>query len=101
MSLAELRDLFIVIYSVLGIVALILLSIIAVLLYRKIDSILDSGKATVDNIRQSTSIMSDTIMGPLAAIASVLQGIVKALEFILGPIRRKGERRSGRGEKRE
>lgn len=98
MSLAELRDLFIVIFSIAGIAATVFISIVAFLVYRRVRAILDSGRATMANIREITSVMSENVAKPLASIASVLQGIVKVLEFILGPIRRREARRSGREE---
>jgi len=96
MSLADLRDLFIVIFSIAGIAATIFLSIIAFLVYRRIRSILDSAKVAAANIRDVTSVMSENVAKPLASIASVLQGIVKVLEFITGPIRRREAKRGGR-----
>lgn len=98
MSLAELRDLFIVIFAILGIGATLFLSIMAFLVFRRIRAILDSGRATVGNIRDITATVSENIVKPLASIASVLQGVAKVLEFILGPLRRKEGERSGRGE---
>ncbi|MBE0415364.1 MAG: hypothetical protein IBX36_02320 [Dehalococcoidia bacterium] len=95
MSLAELRDLFIVIIAILGIGATIFLSIIAFLIFRRIRAILDSGRETVEIIRSITSAVSKDIVKPLASIASVLQGIAKVLEFISGPVRRKRGERSG------
>jgi len=96
MSLADLRDLFIVIFSIAGIAATVFLSIIAFLVYRRIRSILDSAKMAAANIRDVTSVMSENVAKPLASIASVLQGIVKVLEFITGPIRRREAKRGGR-----
>lgn len=96
MSLADLRDLFIVIFSIAGIAATVFLSIIAFLVYRRIRSILDSAKVAAANIRDVTSVMSENVAKPLASIASVLQGIVKVLEFITGPIRRREAKRGGR-----
>ena len=96
MSLAELRDLFIVIISVAGIAAIILFSVIVLLIYLRIRSILDSSRATVANIREFTAVMSKDVAKPLSNIASVLQGITRVIEFITGPARRKEERRGGR-----
>jgi hypothetical protein len=98
MSLAELRDLFIVIFAILGIGATIFISIIAFLVYRRIRAVLDSGRATLGNIRDITSTVSENIVKPLASIASIIRGIARALEFISGPVRRKEGERSGRGE---
>lgn len=98
MSLAEWRDLFIVIYAVLGIGATIFLSVIAFLIFRRVRAILDSGKATLGTVRDITSLVSDNIVKPLVSIASFLQGLRQALEFISGSSKRKEGKRSGRGE---
>ncbi len=95
MSLAELRDLFIVIFSIVGIAATVFLSIIILLVYRRVRDILDAGKATMVNIRDITSMVSESIVKPLASVAGFLQGILRFLEFILGPIRRREAKRGG------
>ncbi len=97
MSLAELRDLFIVIFSVAGIVAIILLSILLFLVFRRIRSILDSGRETLGNVRNISSMVSDNIVKPLVSISSFLQGLRQALEFISRAAKRE-EKRGGSGE---
>jgi len=98
MSLAELRDLFIVIFSLVGIGATILFSILLLLVFRKIRSILDSGRQTVGNVRNISSLVSDNIVKPLVSISSFLQGLRQALEFISRVSKREEEKRSGQGE---
>ena len=82
MSLADLRDLFIVIFAIIGIGATILLVILALLVFRRIRSILDSGRQTAANIRKISSLASDGVAKPLRGIASSLQGLRSALEFV-------------------
>lgn len=98
MSLAELRDLFIVIFSISGIVALIFIAIITLMVYRKVRIILDSWAATVGNIRDITSLVSENIAKPLASVAGVVQGISRFFEFLSRPVRRKEEDVGGWGE---
>ncbi len=95
MALAEWRDLFIVIFSILGIGATILISVIAVLTFRKVRAILDSGKATMESIRVVTSTVSQDIVKPLGDIAGAVQGVRRAVEFISRFSRRKEEERHG------
>ncbi|MCK4963630.1 MAG: hypothetical protein KAH98_02090 [Dehalococcoidia bacterium] len=82
MSLAELRDLFIVIYCILGIGATLFFVIITFLIFRRILAILNAGKTIVSNIRSITSAVSQDLVKPLASIASVAQGIAKVLDFV-------------------
>ena len=98
MSLAELRDLFIVIFSLVGIGATILLSILLFLAFRKIRSILDSVRQTLGNVRNVRSMVSDNIVKPLVSISSFLQGLRQALEFISRASKREEDKRSGQGE---
>ena len=98
MSLAELRDLFIVIFSLVGIGATIFLSILLLLVFLRVRSILDSGRETLGNVRDISSVVSDDIVKPLIGMASFVQGLRQALEVISGVARRKEEKRSGRGE---
>ncbi|MBA7627515.1 hypothetical protein ES703_34978 [subsurface metagenome] len=98
MSLAELRDLFIVIFSLVAIGATLLLSILLFLLFLRVRSILNSGRETVRNVRDISSLVSGNIVKPLVGIASFLQGLRQALEIISGVVRRKEGKRSGREE---
>jgi len=97
MSLAELRDLFIVIFAILGIGATIFLSIIAFIIFRKIRDMLNSGRATLESLHAIATVVSEDIAKPLGSIASVFQGVAKAVEIITGPFRRKEGRKGGRG----
>lgn len=98
MSLADLRDLFIVIFSILAIGATIFLLIISFLLFRRITSILNSGRATIGHVSDITSMVSKEIIKPLAVIVGMVQGLQRALEFISRSSKRKEGRRSDRGE---
>ena len=100
MSLAELRDLFIVIFSIAGILAIIFISIITLLVFRRVRNILEAWSVTVGNIRDITSIFSENIAKPLGNIASVVQGISRFFEFISRPLKRK-EQEEERGGWRE
>jgi len=95
MSLAELRDLFIVIFAILGIGVTVFLSIIAFLIFRRIRDILDSGKATLGSTRGITTVVAEEIVTPLSSIASIVQGVAKAFDFISGYSRRKEGRKGG------
>ena len=97
MSLAELRDLFIVIFAILAIGATVFFSIIAFIIFRRIRDMLNSGRATLESIRAITTVVSEDIAKPLGSIASVFQGVARAVEFITAPFRRKEGRKGGRG----
>ena len=94
MSLAELRDLFIIIFAVLGIGATVFILVIAFMIFRRVRDILDSSRAITGDIRNITSSISQDLVKPLASIAGIVQGVAKVLEFLLD--RRKEGRESGR-----
>ena len=93
MTLAELRDLFIIIFAVAGIGAAVFVSMMTFVLYRKLRDILDSGKAITGDIRSITSSVSQDLVKPLASISGIVQGVAKVLEFLFD---RKKEDKDGR-----
>lgn len=81
MTLAELRDLFIIIFAIVGVGATVLLSVISFVLFRRLKEILDSGRSITGNVKNITSAISDDVVKPMASIAGVVQGIARVLEF--------------------
>ena len=98
MSLADLRDLFIVIFSIIGIVATVLLVVLSFLVFRKIRSMLNSGRETVSNISKISAAVSDSIVKPLSGVAGFLQGFRHTLDYVTKVSRRKEEKSRERGE---
>jgi hypothetical protein len=82
MTLAELRDLFIIIFAVLSIGATIFVSVMTFMLFRKLRDILDSGRAITGDIRSITSAVSQDVVKPLASISGIVQGVARVLEFL-------------------
>jgi len=93
MTLAELRDLFIVIFAIVGIGAAVFVSLMAFMLYRKLRDILESGRAITGDIRSITSSVSQDLVKPLASISGIVQGVAKVLEFLF---ERRKEDKGGR-----
>jgi hypothetical protein len=93
MSLAELADLFFIIFAVVYIGAALFFVVISFLIFRRIRDILDSSQTIAANIRIITSAIAQDLVKPLASIASVVQGIAKVLDFISD--RRKDRRKGG------
>ena len=82
MTLAELRDLFIIIFAVLGIGAMLFVSVMMFVLFRKLRDILDSGRSITGDIRSITSALSQDVVKPLASISGIVQGVARVLEFL-------------------
>jgi len=109
MSLAELRDLFIVIFSIVGIGFTIFFIIITFLIFRRIRDTLDSVRSIteniqiitsavaqdfvkpmvssvrtiIENIRIITSTVTQDVVKPLGSMVSIIQGISKAMAGII------------------
>ncbi len=95
MLLAELRDLVIVIFGVLGIVAIIVFVSLALAFFRKVAPILDSAKETFNTAHTTTSLVSNAIAKPTIKIVSFASGLRKAAEVMMRLSNRKG---GGKGE---
>jgi hypothetical protein len=95
MDLESLRDLIIVIYAITGMVAIIFLLIISLLLFRKLGAVLDSTKATLDNVQGTSRFMSEAVIRPMIRVASFVQGARHAIETMARFPRRKEEKGHG------
>ena len=82
MALADLRDLVLVIYGLLAIGLTIFFIVLIVLVYRKVNSILDSIKQTTSNIRQTSSVISEGLIQPIAKFYGFISGLRKAMEIL-------------------
>ncbi len=95
LSLAELADLVGVVRDVIVIVAFLLSIALLVglsFLYRKLSSLVDSAKRTVDGAEQIVEVVSTRIVGPAAAGSGVAFGLGKAAAFISGLRGKKGKK---------
>ena len=81
MSIEWFRDLVICIFGLGATVALIFMSVLALLLYRKIRPILDSSKATVKTVENISSCVGEEVARPLAQIVAFVQGITQAVSL--------------------
>lgn len=90
MELAQLRDLFIVIYAAFGIVAMVVIVTLAVILFRKVTPIIDSARGTLNEIRGTSSFMSNTVVKPIVKVAGFAVGARKAIKVMLRLSGRKG-----------
>jgi len=82
MSLAEFRDLIIVIFGIGGLLALIIMVLLAFLLYYRLKPILDSVKETTKTVQRITSSVEEAVVKPIAQITSFIQGIRNALGLV-------------------
>lgn len=79
MGIEWFRDLVICIFGLGGTVALIILVVLAIILYCRIRPLFDSIKRTARTVENITTAVETEVAGPLAQIASFVQGIRQAL----------------------
>lgn len=93
MNISELRDLIIVIWGIIGIIALTVISILMAVLmltfYRYMKPLIDAmqvtlGKvdATVSKVQEVLDYTSDNVVKPLIHLASVIQGASRGFSII-------------------
>ena len=90
MELVEIiRDIVIIVYGILGIVAVIAFIVVMLFLYRKVSPILDSAKATMNEVRGTAGFVSENAVKPIIKTASFAMGARRTAES-LGRLFRKG-----------
>ena len=76
------RDLFIIIFGLVGTVALIFISILAYKVYRRTKSILDAAKATSGTIRGISSYVGDEVVKPMVQVVALIQGVRQGIDAV-------------------
>ena len=82
MSIELFRDLVICIFGVMATVAMILIAVLVVSLYRKSRNVLQSVEATSKNIQEITSSLRKKVISPIAGMGALIQGMYKGIEAI-------------------
>lgn len=94
MDLTDVRDWIIIIYGAVGVVATIVVLTVIVITYTRVSRILDSLQTTVDNIRETSSVISDVLVKPFAKIKSFMDSIRKSIGLFVPSETKKGSDQS-------
>ena len=97
MEIETLRDWVIVIYGFLGIGATLLLIVLLILIYRKLVPILNSAKEAADNVRNTSSVVSEHIINPIGKARGWMTGARKVAETVNTMRKKKGGDNEKRG----
>lgn len=89
MDLAQLRDLSIVVFTVLGIIAALVVIVTAMIVFTKLMSILNTVQATARNISGTSRLVSEMVAKPTIKVASFAIGVQRAVSIISGLRKRK------------
>ncbi|MFP3975348.1 MAG: hypothetical protein ACLFVK_03900 [Dehalococcoidia bacterium] len=92
MELSFLRDLVIVIFGILGIVATLMTIVLLAILYRKVTPILDYVKETASNLRDASSTVYKSVIEPISRIQDFIAGIRSVMDAISSITRKRGEK---------
>ena len=93
---AVVRDLTIILFAMIGVLAMLVATVVGLLLYRKVAPTLDSAKATMKNTQEATAQLSEKVVKPLIGASTLALNAGRVVAFILGLSRGKGGRNNGK-----
>ncbi len=82
MDIAAWRDLVIVIWGSIGVLALIFICIIIFLFYRKAASLMDSADSVVVRVDGIVDYVDKEVIRPVAQMGTMIEGIIKGISLI-------------------
>ena len=91
MEIDAVRDWIIVIYGAVGVVAICIILALVIMLYRKVAAILDTARATLENVRHTSSVIHESVVQPIAKAQGFFAGVRKAVEIVTSLTRKERE----------
>jgi hypothetical protein len=82
--LAVIRDLTIILFAMVSVLAMLAATIMGLSIYRKVAPTLDAAKATVKNAQEATSELSEKVVKPLVGASTRTFTAGRVVAFILG-----------------
>ncbi|MCK4274559.1 MAG: hypothetical protein KAW90_06655 [Dehalococcoidales bacterium] len=82
MDIVWFRDLVICIFGLGAAIAVIILAVLALILYVKIQPIIKSVKTTTSTVENISSCIEDEVVKPLSQVAAFVQGIRQAVDMV-------------------
>lgn len=89
MDLATWRDLIIVIWGVLGILALIIIAVVIILLYGKIKSLVTSANVVVEKAGDIVDYADEELVRPIVQLGAMIKGITEGVSLFSRIFRKK------------
>jgi hypothetical protein len=81
MEISWLRDLVIVIWGLVATVAMVVITIIAYLFYKKLSMLLDSADYAVAKASEILDYAQEEVLQPVIQLGTILQGVVQGVGF--------------------
>ena len=82
MTIGWFRDLIICVFGGMATIALLVITILAISVYRKTKSVMKSVEGTSANIQEITTEIRNRVITPAGHVGSVFQGIYKGIDVI-------------------
>ena len=92
---ALIRDLTIIFFAMVGVLAMLIVAILGLLLYHKVAPTLDSAKTIMKHTQEVTSHLSEKVVKPLIGASTMTYSAGRVVAFILGLSRGKEGRKNG------
>ena len=90
-----LRDWVIVVYGVVGVVSICIVLTLLIIIYRKVIAILDTAHETVKNVRNTSTVISESVIQPIAKAQGFIAGLKKTMEIFTSLTKKEGEENDG------
>ncbi len=94
--LAVIRDMLLILLAITGVLVSVIISVVTLLLYRKVSPIITAAKTTVDQAQETSSIISEKIVRPMVASSTLAHSAGQVVSFIIGLSKGKGEQNNGK-----
>ncbi len=95
MDVDVLRDWVIVVYGIVGAVAVCVVIALVLVMYRKVARILDSLGDTAETIRNTSNTISENVIQPIGKMQGFMAGILKGLEVMTSLSKKRGGEEDG------
>ncbi|NQT73313.1 MAG: hypothetical protein HQ553_11200 [Chloroflexi bacterium] len=95
MEVEALRDWIIIVYGAVGVVAICIVLALLIIVYRKIGSILDTAHEAVKNVRNTSSVISESVIQPIAKAQGFITGLRKTMEIFASLTKKEGDEKDG------
>jgi len=93
MEISWWRDMVIVIWGLVGTIVLIIITVVAFLLYKRINKFLDSADTIAARTNDLIDYAEEEVLQPLVKFGTVIQGIIQGAVFIADLFKKKEGKR--------
>ncbi len=89
MEISWLRDLTIVIWGMVATISVVIITIVALLFYKKVSTLLDSADYAVARASDIIDYAEQEVLKPVIQLGTILQGVVQGVGFFSNLVKKK------------